>query len=277
VDRSARMETKDVAPVTATPAAGPVPAPASQPPPLATIAPPPPQQHQQTPSPFAQQQAAPAPGGMRLSFEQMAGKPPGEQQHHHHAVPMLYAPPPPQGGNVLGMGDMMRKKRGRPRKYAPDGSMALALAPISSASAGGSAPPGQQQQQYGFSISSPPSDPNAKRRGRPPGSGKKKQFEALGTSRWSPAASCPYARPPFRSKSHLLLCPWWLLPCRFLGHRLHSSHPHRQGRGGKINRSRLKTFCCIDGVRNSVDLRVRAHPCVSGWASRQATSAVTCV
>jgi hypothetical protein len=86
---------------------------------------------------------------------------------------------------VLGMGELMRKKRGRPRKYAPDGSMALALAPISSASAGGAAPPGQlqQQQSHGFSISSPPSDPNAKRRGRPPGSGKKKQFEALGTSR----------------------------------------------------------------------------------------------
>jgi hypothetical protein len=84
------------------------------------------------------------------------------------------------GGNVLGMGELMRKKRGRPRKYAPDGSMALALAPISSASAGGAAAPGQQQHG-GFSISSPPSDPNAKRRGRPPGSGKKKQFEALGT------------------------------------------------------------------------------------------------
>jgi hypothetical protein len=108
---------------------------------------------------------------------------------------MLYAPPPPPpqsaagsgagaagspGGNVLGMGELMRKKRGRPRKYAPDGSMALALAPISSASAGGAAAPGQQQHG-GFSISSPPSDPNAKRRGRPPGSGKKKQFEALGT------------------------------------------------------------------------------------------------
>ncbi|XP_062200812.1 AT-hook motif nuclear-localized protein 10-like [Phragmites australis] len=184
------METKDVAPLAATAAAGAaaaVPAPASQPPP-ASMAPP---QHQQLPSPFAQQAApapgAPMPGGMRLSFDQMVGKAPGEQ--HHHARPMLYAPPlpPPQGaaaagspgGNVLGMGELMRKKRGRPRKYAPDGSMALALAPISSASAGGAAPPGQQQ--HGFSISSPLSDPNAKRRGRPPGSGKKKQFEALGS------------------------------------------------------------------------------------------------
>uniref|UniRef100_A0A0D3HGV3 AT-hook motif nuclear-localized protein n=1 Tax=Oryza barthii TaxID=65489 RepID=A0A0D3HGV3_9ORYZ len=38
-----------------------------------------------------------------------------------------------------------------------------------------------RHQPHGFSISSPPSDPNAKRRGRPPGSGKKKQFEALGS------------------------------------------------------------------------------------------------
>ncbi|ONM00093.1 AT-hook motif nuclear-localized protein 13 [Zea mays] len=127
------------------------------------------------------------PGGMRLSFDQMSGKAPGEQ--HHHSAPMLYTVPPPQsaagagapGANVLGMGELMRKKRGRPRKYAPDGSMALALAPISSASAGGAAAPGQQQHGGGFSISSPPSDPNAKRRGRPPGSGKKKQFEALGS------------------------------------------------------------------------------------------------
>jgi len=155
---------------------------------------PPQHQHQHHPPPPFAQQAAPVPspaasmpGGMRLSFDQMSGKAPGEQ--HHHSAPMLYTVPPPQsaagagapGANVLGMGELMRKKRGRPRKYAPDGSMALALAPISSASAGGAAAPGQQQHGGGFSISSPPSDPNAKRRGRPPGSGKKKQFEALGS------------------------------------------------------------------------------------------------
>lgn len=197
------METKDVAPLPATTttaaaaAPAPVPAPATQPPPPSSMPPPQQPQHhpqQPPPPPFAQQQqaaspAAPMPGGMRLSFDQM------KPEHHHHAAPMLYAPPPTQsagaagspGGNVLGMGELMRKKRGRPRKYAPDGSMALALAPISSA--GG--PGGQQQHGHGgFSISSPPSDPNAKRRGRPPGSGKKKQFEALGTP------SCPFSRAP---------------------------------------------------------------------------------
>ncbi|XP_047096543.1 AT-hook motif nuclear-localized protein 10-like [Lolium rigidum] len=229
------MEAKDVAPLPAATAAGPappVPAPVSQAkpapqpvtsmPPHAHPQPPPtsmpphplpfahhqphqhqhqqPQHHQQQPAPGSGTPPAPMPGsGMRLSFDQMVGKPPGEPQHHqqhphphqqHHAPgPMLYNAPqpyatiPPPGANALGMGELMRKKRGRPRKYAPDGSMALALAPLSSASGGAPTPPPGQQQQppHGFSISSPPSDPNAKRRGRPPGSGKKKQFEALGS------------------------------------------------------------------------------------------------
>uniref|UniRef100_A0ACD5TMI0 Uncharacterized protein n=1 Tax=Avena sativa TaxID=4498 RepID=A0ACD5TMI0_AVESA len=156
------------------------------------------QRHQQQPAPGSATPPAPMPGsGMRLSFDQMVAKPPGEhhQQHQHQSQPQHHAPGPmlynapqpyatvPPGSNALGMGELMRKKRGRPRKYAPDGSMALALAPLSSASGGAPTPPPgqQQQQQHGFSISSPPSDPNAKRRGRPPGSGKKKQFEALGS------------------------------------------------------------------------------------------------
>eukprot|EP01018_Ginkgo_biloba_P032294 Gb_40521 [translate_table: standard] len=71
-----------------------------------------------------------------------------------------------QGINVsIGTGmqrvEPVKRKRGRPRKYGPDGSMALALAPLSSA-------PGL------FS-------PSQKRgRGRPPGSGKKQQLAALG-------------------------------------------------------------------------------------------------
>jgi hypothetical protein len=88
VDRSTGMETKGIAPLTATPTAVPVPAPASH-------QPPPAQQHQHKPSLFTQQQAVPAPSGMRLSFEQMTGKPPEE---HHHVTPMLYTPPPPQAG-----------------------------------------------------------------------------------------------------------------------------------------------------------------------------------
>ncbi|CAM0956096.1 unnamed protein product [Alopecurus aequalis] len=204
-------------PASMPPHARPQPPPASMPQHAHTHAPPPPphahkqppqplpfahhqhhhqQQQQHQPSPGSATPPAPMPGsGMRLSFDQMVAKPPGEHhqqhqhqhQHQHHAPgPILYnAPPPyaavpPPGGNALGMGELMRKKRGRPRKYAPDGSMALALAPLSSAS-GGAPTPQPGLQQHGFSISSPPSDPNAKRRGRPPGSGKKKQFEALGS------------------------------------------------------------------------------------------------
>lgn len=57
----------------------------------------------------------------------------------------------------------LKRKRGRPRKYGPDGNMALALAPLSST-------PG-------------PFSPSQKRgRGRPPGSGKKQQLAALGSA-----------------------------------------------------------------------------------------------
>ncbi|CAD5169737.1 AT-hook motif nuclear-localized protein 10-like [Musa acuminata AAA Group] len=68
-------------------------------------------------------------------------------------------------GGIFNMGESVKKKRGRPRKYGPDAGMGLALTPPSSAS--------------GYSNSSA-SDPAAKRRGRPPGSGKKQQLEALG-------------------------------------------------------------------------------------------------
>jgi hypothetical protein len=143
------------------------------------------------------------------------------------------------------MGELMRKKRGRPRKYAPDGSMALALAPIS-ASAGGAAPHGQleqQQQPHGFSISSPPSDPNAKRRGRPPGSGKKKQFEALGTSRsrlfnWPPRSK---SHSPFGADGCFARAGSWGIA--FTPHIL----PVKAGEVRKIHRSRFKTSCCING------------------------------
>eukprot|EP00252_Welwitschia_mirabilis_P003676 TRINITY_DN1373_c0_g1_i10.p1 TRINITY_DN1373_c0_g1~~TRINITY_DN1373_c0_g1_i10.p1 ORF type:complete len:223 (-),score=24.63 TRINITY_DN1373_c0_g1_i10:175-843(-) len=57
----------------------------------------------------------------------------------------------------------VKRKRGRPRKYGPDGTMALALAPMSS-------------------LSTPrPFSPLQKRgRGRPPGSGRRQQLAALG-------------------------------------------------------------------------------------------------
>ncbi|KAF6143834.1 hypothetical protein GIB67_017834 [Kingdonia uniflora] len=70
--------------------------------------------------------------------------------------------------------DSIKRKRGRPRKYGPDGTMALAL---TTGSVG-------VPNSGGFSSSSPASPPSLfkKVRGRPPGSGKKQQLDALGCS-----------------------------------------------------------------------------------------------
>ncbi|KAF6174156.1 hypothetical protein GIB67_033688 [Kingdonia uniflora] len=67
--------------------------------------------------------------------------------------------------------DSIKRKRGRPRKYGPDGTMALAL---TTGSVG-------VPNSGGFSSSSPASPPSLfkKVRGRPPGSGKKQQLDAL--------------------------------------------------------------------------------------------------
>ncbi|WOL13958.1 AT-hook motif nuclear-localized protein 10 [Canna indica] len=78
-------------------------------------------------------------------------------------VPSPVMPPP---GININMGEPIKRKRGRPRKYGPDGTMALALIPTSTAG--------------GFSPSS--ADPSKKVKGRPPGSSKKKQMAALGSA-----------------------------------------------------------------------------------------------
>ncbi|KAK6257310.1 hypothetical protein QUC31_000769 [Theobroma cacao] len=97
-------------------------------------------------------------------------------------------------GQALNMNmgsEPLKRKRGRPRKYGPDGTIPLALISASSsvsvtqsnsggfsspsAAGGGGAPP-----PSGGSASSPTSTKKA--RGRPPGSGKKHQLEALGSA-----------------------------------------------------------------------------------------------
>ncbi|KAI4315133.1 hypothetical protein L6164_027976 [Bauhinia variegata] len=66
--------------------------------------------------------------------------------------------------------DSAKKKRGRPRKYSPDGNIDLGLAPTPMSSSAG----------QGDSSGTPSTEPPAKKnRGRPPGSGKK-QLDALG-------------------------------------------------------------------------------------------------
>ncbi|XP_073001739.1 AT-hook motif nuclear-localized protein 11-like isoform X1 [Typha latifolia] len=69
---------------------------------------------------------------------------------------------------AVGPGEMVKKKRGRPRKYAPDGSAALALPPISS-----SAPPG-------MASGSGSASGQKRGRGRPPGTGRKQQLALFG-------------------------------------------------------------------------------------------------
>ena len=82
----------------------------------------------------------------------------------------------------VNLGETVKKKRGRPRKYGPDGTMALALmptpAPDAIAQAAGTiSPPSHPTQTSGGPVS--PSSLK-KGRGRPPGSSKKQQMEALG-------------------------------------------------------------------------------------------------
>ncbi|XP_054808531.1 AT-hook motif nuclear-localized protein 5-like [Prosopis cineraria] len=62
-------------------------------------------------------------------------------------------------------GEPLKKKRGRPRKYGPDGPVSLGLSPMSATanSAPGSGTPSQKRN-----------------RGRPPGTGRKQQLAALG-------------------------------------------------------------------------------------------------
>ncbi|KAJ4954582.1 hypothetical protein NE237_011365 [Protea cynaroides] len=68
------------------------------------------------------------------------------------------------GPTGVPQGESVRRKRGRPRKYGPDGSVSLALSPLST-----STPPAS-------SLS-----PSQKRgRGRPPGTGRKQQLASLG-------------------------------------------------------------------------------------------------
>ncbi|XP_043712440.1 AT-hook motif nuclear-localized protein 10-like isoform X2 [Telopea speciosissima] len=85
----------------------------------------------------------------------------------------------PHGLN-MNMGEPIKRKRGRPRKYGPDGTMALALTPASPAvpSGGFSSP-----STAGTTPVAAPSPSSMKKaRGRPPGSGKKQQMAALGSS-----------------------------------------------------------------------------------------------
>ncbi|KAL6183886.1 hypothetical protein ACLB2K_045296 [Fragaria x ananassa] len=95
----------------------------------------------------------------------------------------------PSGHNMNMGGEPMKKKRGRPRKYGPDGTMAMTLSPspqaaavpVSQSGGGFSSPPPPPPPAATGGVTSPPTS-TKKARGRPPGSTntKKHQMEALG-------------------------------------------------------------------------------------------------
>lgn len=122
---------------------------------------------------------------MRLSFNPMvsSGSKPMDGSsplYHGDAVPGM------RQCGVLMMAEPMKKKRGRPRKYGPDGNMALALCSASSPS-GYSNPNGSPMTNLnGSPVTNPNGGPmsesSIKKRGRPPGSGRKQQLDALGSA-----------------------------------------------------------------------------------------------
>ncbi|PON45355.1 PPC domain containing protein [Parasponia andersonii] len=113
-------------------------------------------------------------GAARFPFKSVtpspAPKPIDALNSHHYdgsSSPGLRA----GGGGGFNIDSGSKKKRGRPRKYSPDGNIALGLTPTPIASS---------NVAHGDSSGTPSSEPSAKKnRGRPPGSGKK-QLDALG-------------------------------------------------------------------------------------------------
>lgn len=86
---------------------------------------------------------------------------------------------------------MVKRKRGRPRKYGPDGTMALGLSPTppsvtvtqSAGGGGGFSSPPPTAAVSGGGGGGGPTSSLKKARGRPPGSSsKKQQFEAFGSA-----------------------------------------------------------------------------------------------
>lgn len=85
----------------------------------------------------------------------------------------------PHGFNINSVGsEQIKRKRGRPRKYGPDGSMALALGSGPPSGIGGFSPSSTMANPASEGLASPNS--LKKTKGRPPGSKKKQQLEALG-------------------------------------------------------------------------------------------------
>lgn len=90
------------------------------------------------------------------------------------------------GGTVTGNGDRtqpaaepVKRKRGRPRKYGPDGAMSGGLAAAASPPTG-TQPQGPAGIVKPISVAGSADGEVKKARGRPAGAGRKKQMDALG-------------------------------------------------------------------------------------------------
>ncbi|XP_021902578.1 AT-hook motif nuclear-localized protein 10 [Carica papaya] len=139
---------------------------------------------------------------MRLAFssdgtavyKSMNATSPSYQPNSTGATPVGVVEGGSTGGHAMTPGlnmnmgsEPMKRKRGRPRKYGPDGAMGLALMPgqqsvagTQSIGAGGfSSPPLTASASLPSGASVSPTSLK-KARGRPPGSTKKQQLEALG-------------------------------------------------------------------------------------------------
>ncbi|XP_047259944.1 AT-hook motif nuclear-localized protein 10-like [Capsicum annuum] len=116
-----------------------------------------------------------------------------QNMHMSFAPPPMAANPPysasaegSSGGSGAGFNGLlepMKRKRGRPRKYGPDGSMAMGLnAPVPVAAA--ASPVAAGAPAVGQDVGVGPASPNSmkKARGRPPGSSKKQQIDNFGST-----------------------------------------------------------------------------------------------
>ncbi|XP_020110331.1 AT-hook motif nuclear-localized protein 10 isoform X2 [Ananas comosus] len=132
------------------------------------------------------------PDGAGAIYKPIAStSPPSPFQHGGGEGAAAAAPLPPHGLTInVGAGEpVMKRKRGRPRKYGPDGSMALALghaspSPSASALQGHMSHSGFSPSSAGMANLAASASPDAvkKARGRPPGSGRKLQMAALGSA-----------------------------------------------------------------------------------------------
>ena len=142
-------------------------------------------QHAYVPAPAMPPGSANVMQGMPLAFNPMASPAASSAMKPADMPVAIYRPdsgPPgmqqqPGSGGAGAIvisgsgGELVKKKRGRPRKYGPDGTLGMGPKPA----AGAASEAGRQSGGAGSN-----SNPDGKRRGRPPGSGKKKQLDALG-------------------------------------------------------------------------------------------------